>query len=228
MGSICEHPDIQSKECSLPFSYRPTKKERREQCQIACRYNGTCTALKTLIKTLTDTNKNAASILMNLTQFQMSPGSSCNDGKGFCDVLSRCRDLDPEGAIQSLAKLVFTEENANSIAEFLLQKWYIALGSFVGFIVVMAGFIRCLSVHTHSSNPRLPPAYDIGGTLRRPQRALRRMVSHDAYPNEPPPAYDDLYNRSGRQRQQGIEMSDRNHGSNNMHVTNRGGNRTRQ
>ena len=220
MRSICEHPDISATECSLPFSAQPTKAERKTQCQIACNYTGICSPLLTL----KEQHQNEKNILQNLSQFQMTPGSSCNSGKGFCDVLSRCRDLDPQGALFQLQELVFNEGTAMTVQKFLTEKWYVALGSIIGFIVVMAGFIRCFSVHTPSSNPRLPPAFDIGGTLRRPHRTLRRMASRE-YGNEPPPAYDDLYDRRGAPRQSGIEMSNRgNRGSvrpNEMNVTNR-------
>ena len=232
MKSICEHPEINAKECSLPFSSNPTKIERRQQCQIACNVSGRpCMSLESLKKEASE----GSSILMDLTQLQMTPGSSCNTGKGFCDALSRCRDLDPEGALQSLVKLVFNQGTATSILEFLIEKWYIAVGSVIGFIVIMAGFIRCFSVHTPTSNPRLPAAYDIGGTLRRPHRTLRRMASRDAYGDEPPPAYNDLYNERGAPRQTGIEMSNRGTRQYEMQVTSRasrhptqGGNQARR
>ena len=189
MISICEHPHIGRNECSITFpnANRPSKYQRKKQCQISCLdADGTCRPLNRswpLIEKNSD-------ILRNMTDFQMIPGSRCNDGKGYCDVLDRCRDIDPEGPITRFRKLLFNKEAVMNITEFLSTRWYVVLISGIAFIAIMAAFIRCFSLHTPSSNPTLPPAYDVQGTLRRPQRTLRRMVSI-----EPPPAYNPDYIR---------------------------------
>lgn len=200
MRSICEHPDIGLGECSIKIE-SPNKSQRKEQCQIACKTkNETCVPLKGL-KEQSVVN---SSILNNLTSFQMTPGARCNGGKGFCDVLNRCRDVDPEGTLNRFTKLLFNQETAMTIQKFLKEKWYIVLVSGIAFIAIMAAFIQCFSLHTPSSNPRLPEAYAIGGTLRRPQRTLRRMVS---FRDEPPPAYDEIFTTPASNNASGIEMS---------------------
>ena len=231
MRSICEHPDLGLEECqkTYPSSTSLTKLERSKQCQIHCKTTfENCKELKLIQK---DFPKDISSILTALDNFTMTPGARCNEGRGFCDPLDRCRDIDPEGTLQRFTKLLFNQETATSIKKFVTEKWYLILVSVIGFIVVMAGFIKCFSLHTPSSNPRLPVAYavgdtlrrtrrmvtnpDIGGTLRRtrqvvahPQRAVRGMVSFRDEPPSAPPAYDDIFTANTTSNPQGIEMND--------------------
>ena len=230
MRSICEHRDIGLEECQITYSSSKslTKAQRSKQCQIHCKStHENCKQLESIQKSLT---KNSSSILSSLNNFTMTPGARCNEGRGFCDPLDRCRDIDPEGTLQRFTKLLFNQETAMSIKKFVTEKWYFILVSGIGFIAVMGGFIKCFSLHTPSSNPRLPQAYavgdtlrrtrqmvtnpDIGGTLRRtrrvvahPQRAVRRLVSFRDEPPSAPPAYDDIFTTNTASNPQGIEMN---------------------
>ena len=212
MHSICVHPDVGREACSItyPDGYRPTKQERTKQCQISCiNDNGVCNVLE---KSWTMKRTNSE-VLSNLTNLQMIPGSSCNGGKGYCDVLDRCRDLDPEGAITRLTNELFNKETIMTLTNFLTEKWYIVLVSGIAFIAIMAAFIRCFSIHTPSSNPTLPQAYEFVSTLRRPSRTLHRMAS---FRDEPPPAYDEIAHvnvRNRASRPTGIEMTNVNRAS---------------
>ena len=103
-----------------------------------------------------------------------------------------------------------------TIRKFVRDKWYIVLVSVIAFIGIMAAFIKCFSLHTPTSNPRLPQAMPVTGTLRRPHRTLRRMASFRNEPprnepprnerprNEPPPAYDDVFGPNAAHPQPGI------------------------
>ena len=218
--SICEHSEIGGKECPQKELVGIRNKTLRQvQCQIACEINGTCETLKSLKMLRMFEN---VEILKNMKGFQMTPGATCNDGKGYCDVLSRCRDLDPEGPLERFTKLVFNKETAMTIKKFINEKWYIVLVSVIGFIVIMAAFIKCFSMHTPSSNPRLPQAYAVTGTLTRPHRTLRRMVSfRDEHLPSAPPAYDDVFGANRANTQPGMEMTNRVNSQAQPQITNR-------
>ena len=213
--SICEHSEIGAKECPpQEIAGIRNKTLRQVQCQITCEINGTCQTLKSMKLNLERSNLVNSTIMKTIKSFQNTPGASCNDGKGYCDVLSRCRDLDPEGPLERFTKLVFNQETVMTIRKFINEKWYIILVSVIAFIVIMAAFIKCFSIHTPSSNPRLPQAYAITDTLRRPRRQLRRMTSfRNEQPtnrrDEPPPAYDDMFGANGANPQPGMEMNNR-------------------
>ena len=46
----------------------------------------------------------------------------------------------------------------------------------IAFVIFMAICIKCFSIHTPSSNPRLAKRVHLAETLRRPVRALRQKV----------------------------------------------------
>ena len=202
--SVCEHPDIQQKQCFLKPNMNQKDKRIRQSkmCQIACKnVDGECIPFdQSLVG-------RSASILLKTTESQLAPGAPCNDGKGYCDVLQRCRDIDADGPITRLKRELFSQETFLSITRWMTEKWYIALIAGIGFVILMAGFIRCFSLHTPSSNPNLPVAHDINATLKRPVRTFRRMVSREDDPYNADMKF--ARNRAGnRTTQNRIEMTD--------------------
>ncbi|KAG9352187.1 hypothetical protein JZ751_020600 [Albula glossodonta] len=100
----------------------------------------------------------------------LQPGSPCNDFKGYCDVFMKCRLVDADGPLARLKKAIFNPELYENIAEWIAHWWAVLLMG-IALIMLMAGFIKICSVHTPSSNPKLPPPKPLPGTLkrRRPQ-----------------------------------------------------------
>ena len=47
--------------------------------------------------------------------------------------------LDPVGTINSLKKVLFTEEGLATVTEWLTANWYIVAGSIVGFVILLVG-----------------------------------------------------------------------------------------
>lgn len=99
---------------------------------------------------------------------RLTPGSPCNGLRGFCDVFSKCRDVDAEGPLTRLNRIFFGEKSINKIKAFItrhpLLSAFLALGS----VWLMILVFRCLAVHTPSSNPKKKPAYKLKYTLKHP------------------------------------------------------------
>lgn len=62
------------------------------------------------------------------------PGTPCNDYNGYCDVFQKCREVDPNGPLATLRKLLLSEESIASFRRLMLEHWYltalIVLGAF--------------------------------------------------------------------------------------------------
>uniref|UniRef100_A0A3Q3GKB9 Disintegrin and metalloproteinase domain-containing protein 10 n=1 Tax=Labrus bergylta TaxID=56723 RepID=A0A3Q3GKB9_9LABR len=97
----------------------------------------------------------------------LQPGSPCNDFKGYCDVFMRCRLVDADGPLARLKKAIFNAELYENIAEWIVAHWWAVLLMGIALIMLMAGFIKICSVHTPSSNPKLPPPKPLPVTLKR-------------------------------------------------------------
>ncbi|KAK3528175.1 hypothetical protein QTP86_023899, partial [Hemibagrus guttatus] len=97
----------------------------------------------------------------------LQPGSPCNDFRGYCDVFMKCRLVDADGPLARLKKAIFNPEFYESIAEWIVAYWWAVLLMGIALIMLMAGFIKICSVHTPSSNPKLPPPKPLPGTLKR-------------------------------------------------------------
>ncbi|XP_064595788.1 disintegrin and metalloproteinase domain-containing protein 10-like [Liolophura sinensis] len=76
------------------------------------------------------------------------PGSPCNNYQGFCDVFHKCREVDPSGPLQNIRKLLFSGETIETLKQWLQAYWYAAVAVVVGFIILMALFIRICSKTT--------------------------------------------------------------------------------
>uniref|UniRef100_A0A8C8HZ56 Disintegrin and metalloproteinase domain-containing protein 10 n=1 Tax=Oncorhynchus tshawytscha TaxID=74940 RepID=A0A8C8HZ56_ONCTS len=153
-GSICEKYDLEVCTCA---SIEGT--DETELCHVCCQERmkpDTCSS--------TGSEKWARFFSKKITTLQ--PGSPCNDFKGYCDVFMRCRLVDADGPLARLKKAIFNAELYENIAEWIVAHWWAVLLMGIALIMLMAGFIKICSVHTPSSNPKLPPPKPLPGTLR--------------------------------------------------------------
>uniref|UniRef100_A0A8C7PJX9 Disintegrin and metalloproteinase domain-containing protein 10 n=1 Tax=Oncorhynchus mykiss TaxID=8022 RepID=A0A8C7PJX9_ONCMY len=156
-GSICEKYGLEVCTCA---SIEGT--DETELCHVCCQERmkpDTCSS--------TGSEKWAGFFSKKITTLQ--PGSPCNDFKGYCDVFMRCRLVDADGPLARLKKAIFNAELYENIAEWIVAHWWAVLLMGIALIMLMAGFIKICSVHTPSSNPKLPPPKPLPGTRRRQQ-----------------------------------------------------------
>ncbi|KAI4830547.1 hypothetical protein KUCAC02_002171 [Chaenocephalus aceratus] len=109
----------------------------------------------------------------------LQPGSPATTLRAYCDVFMRCRLVDADGPLARLKKAIFNAELYENIAEWIVAHWWAVLLMGIALIMLMAGFIKICSVHTPSSNPKLPPPKPLPGTLkrRRQQQAQQQALS---------------------------------------------------
>uniref|UniRef100_A0A8C7UY91 Disintegrin and metalloproteinase domain-containing protein 10 n=1 Tax=Oncorhynchus mykiss TaxID=8022 RepID=A0A8C7UY91_ONCMY len=169
-GSICEKYDLEVCTCA---SIEGT--DETELCHVCCQGRmkpDTCSS--------TGSEKWARFFSKKITTLQ--PGSPCNDFKGYCDVFMRCRLVDADGPLARLKKAIFNAELYENIAEWIVAHWWAVLLMGIALIMLMAGFIKICSVHTPSSNPKLPPPKPLPGTLRlQPQQQRNQRQPRENY-----------------------------------------------
>uniref|UniRef100_A0A672GGJ7 Disintegrin and metalloproteinase domain-containing protein 10 n=1 Tax=Salarias fasciatus TaxID=181472 RepID=A0A672GGJ7_SALFA len=157
-GSICVKYGLEVCTCAS----QEGQDEAAELCHVCCMEKmnpSTCAS--------TGSEKWVQFFNKKITTLQ--PGSPCNDFKGYCDVFMRCRLVDADGPLARLKKAIFNAELYENIAEWIVAHWWAVLLMGIALIMLMAGFIKICSVHTPSSNPKLPPPKPLPGTARRRQ-----------------------------------------------------------
>uniref|UniRef100_UPI00358EFA1F disintegrin and metalloproteinase domain-containing protein 10 isoform X2 n=1 Tax=Myxine glutinosa TaxID=7769 RepID=UPI00358EFA1F len=151
-GSICERYHLE--ECTC---------ENADDDKIMCHL---CCMTKGKPDTCQSSGSDSLKDYFNGTTILLQPGSPCNDFKGYCDVFLRCRLVDADGPLARLKKAIFNPELYENIAEWIRAYWW-AVGLMVlALMMLMAGFIKICSVHTPTSNPKLPPHKHLSETLR--------------------------------------------------------------
>ncbi|XP_059169850.1 disintegrin and metalloproteinase domain-containing protein 10-like isoform X2 [Physella acuta] len=85
------------------------------------------------------------------------PGSPCNDYKGFCDVFSKCRNVDAEGPFKQLTDLIFNPVTLKNIRTWITDHWWAVLLMCIGVVVFMGVFIKIFGYSTPNKNPRRKP-----------------------------------------------------------------------
>ncbi|XP_060767458.1 disintegrin and metalloproteinase domain-containing protein 10 isoform X2 [Neoarius graeffei] len=154
-GSICVRYGLEMCTCGTEDG-----KDETELCHVCCmKKNQPDTCRSTGSDEWAEHFKNKVRTLQ--------PGSPCNDFKGYCDVFMKCRLVDADGPLARLKKAIFNPELYESIAEWIVAYWWAVLLMGIALILLMAGFIKICSVHTPSSNPKLPPPKPLPGTLKR-------------------------------------------------------------
>ncbi|XP_062417754.1 disintegrin and metalloproteinase domain-containing protein 10 isoform X2 [Pungitius pungitius] len=155
-GSICEKYGLEVCTCAS----QEGQDEAAELCHVCCMNKMSPT-------TCSSTGSDKWVKFFNKTTTTLQPGSPCNDFKGYCDVFTRCRLVDADGPLARLKKAIFNAELYENIAEWIVAHWWAVLLMGIALIMLMAGFIKICSVHTPSSNPKLPPPKALPGTLKR-------------------------------------------------------------
>uniref|UniRef100_A0A8C7LEA2 Disintegrin and metalloproteinase domain-containing protein 10 n=1 Tax=Oncorhynchus kisutch TaxID=8019 RepID=A0A8C7LEA2_ONCKI len=167
-GSICEKYDLEVCTCA---SIEGT--DETELCHV-CLKPDTCSS--------TGSEKWARFFSKKITTLQ--PGSPCNDFKGYCDVFMRCRLVDADGPLARLKKAIFNAELYENIAEWIVAHWWAVLLMGIALIMLMAGFIKICSVHTPSSNPKLPPPKPLPGTQQQSNGQQPQQQRNQRQPRE--------------------------------------------
>ncbi|XP_057687379.1 disintegrin and metalloproteinase domain-containing protein 10 [Corythoichthys intestinalis] len=158
-GSICEKYSLEECTCASENE----KDDVAELCHVCCME-------KMNPSTCSSTGSEKWAQYFNGRVINLQPGSPCNDFKGYCDVFKRCRLVDADGPLSRLKKAIFNSEIYETIAEWIVDHWWAVLLMGLALILLMAGFIKICSVHTPSSNPKLPPPKPLPGTLRKRQQ----------------------------------------------------------
>ncbi|KAJ8407705.1 hypothetical protein AAFF_G00267490 [Aldrovandia affinis] len=154
-GSICEKYGLEVCTCASVEG-----KDETELCHVCCQE-------RMKPNTCSSTGSEKWSLFFNKKITTLQPGSPCNDFKGYCDVFMKCRLVDADGPLARLKKAMFNPELYENIAEWIVAHWWAVLLMGIALIMLMAGFIKICSVHTPSSNPKLPPPKPLPGTLKR-------------------------------------------------------------
>ncbi|XP_059386030.1 disintegrin and metalloproteinase domain-containing protein 10 isoform X1 [Carassius carassius] len=154
-GSICQKFGLEVCTCATEEG-----KDDTELCHVCC-------MKKSQPNTCSSTSSDKWAEHFNKQVITLQPGSPCNDFKGYCDVFMKCRLVDADGPLARLKKAIFNPELYSSIAEWIVEHWWAVLLMGIALIMLMAGFIKICSVHTPSSNPKLPPPRPLPGTLKR-------------------------------------------------------------
>ncbi|XP_053573502.1 disintegrin and metalloproteinase domain-containing protein 10 isoform X2 [Bombina bombina] len=154
-GSICERYGLEECTCASTDG-----KDDKELCHVCCME-------KMKAHTCASTGSEVWKAHFRGKTITLQPGSPCNDFKGYCDVFMRCRLVDADGPLARLKKAIFNPELYENIAEWIVAHWWAVLLMGIALIMLMAGFIKICSVHTPSSNPKLPPPKPLPGTLKR-------------------------------------------------------------
>ncbi|MEE6502951.1 hypothetical protein FKM82_004689 [Ascaphus truei] len=169
-GSICERHNLTECTCASTDG-----KDDKELCHVCCME-------KMKAHTCASTGSDVWKEKFKGKTITLQPGSPCNDFKGYCDVFMRCRLVDADGPLARLKKAIFNSELYENIAEWIVAHWWAVLLMGIALIMLMAGFIKICSVHTPSSNPKLPPPKPLPGTLKR-----RRQPQPAQQPPRPRP-----------------------------------------
>ncbi|KAJ8343526.1 hypothetical protein SKAU_G00308550 [Synaphobranchus kaupii] len=154
-GSICEKYGLEVCTCASTEG-----KDETELCHVCCQN-------RMKPNTCSSTGSEMWTTFFNKKVTTLQPGSPCNDFKGYCDVFMKCRLVDADGPLARLKKAIFNPELYENIAEWIVAHWWAVLLMGIALIMLMAGFIKICSVHTPSSNPKLPPPKPLPGTLKR-------------------------------------------------------------
>uniref|UniRef100_A0A8C4DFW7 Disintegrin and metalloproteinase domain-containing protein 10 n=1 Tax=Dicentrarchus labrax TaxID=13489 RepID=A0A8C4DFW7_DICLA len=167
-GSICEKYGLEACTCASQDG-----KDETELCHVCCME-------KMNPNTCSSTGSERLARFFNKKVTTLPAGSPCNDFKGYCDVFMKCRLVDADGPLARLKKAIFNPELYENIAEWIVAHWWAVLLMGIALIMLMAGFIKICSVHTPSSNPKLPPPKPLPGESRdlQPQRQAQPQRHH--------------------------------------------------
>jgi disintegrin and metalloproteinase domain-containing protein 10 len=175
-GSICA--EVGLKDCFL------TEGKPAQLCHLACEKDGKCLSSFELPEfrggKFNQTGREGKSGLL------LHPGSPCNNYKGYCDILRKCRSVDSNGPLARLKNLLFNKETIQTVSQWVHEHWWACVLMGIGGLIFMAIFVKCCAVHTPSTNPNKAPAAHFTDTLRHPGTLLRRGRQHGRIPPNGP------------------------------------------
>lgn len=167
-GSICLAYGLESCQC-IPESNDPLTKA----CELCCQLSG-------------GNQPCLSSFSWNSPPYDVpdmfsKPGTPCNNYNGYCDVFQKCREVDPNGPLATLRKLLLSQESLATFRQWTIEHWYaVAFLSLTSILFVVAG-IRCLRkqpdiklktmtiIHSPTTETvRLPPDGAEGMTIHPP------------------------------------------------------------
>ncbi|CAJ0572882.1 unnamed protein product, partial [Mesorhabditis spiculigera] len=165
-GSVCEAVGL--RDCFL------TEGKPEELCYLACLKDGKCLSSVLLPEFSSQRLQFLQSGRKGQSGLVLHPGSPCNNYKGYCDILRKCRSVDANGPLARLKNLLFNKRTFDSVQQWVQESWWIVVLGGLGFLVLMALFVKCCAVHTPSTNPNKPPPLNIYQTLTRPSTLIRQ------------------------------------------------------
>ncbi|CAH1252040.1 ADAM10 [Branchiostoma lanceolatum] len=127
VGSICEFDNMDSCQCTL----KADGSNAKDLCQVCCQQRGQSGSCKpypvrTILKPV---------------------GSPCNNNQGYCDALMKCREVDIDGPLARIKRLLLTDEGT----EWVKNNWWVLLLGILAAIGVVVGVIYCLNAIVPSS-----------------------------------------------------------------------------
>uniref|UniRef100_A0A8C5D1B1 Disintegrin and metalloproteinase domain-containing protein 10 n=1 Tax=Gadus morhua TaxID=8049 RepID=A0A8C5D1B1_GADMO len=168
-GSICQKHHLEVCTCASEEG----KDEAVEMCHVCCMEKGKP-------NTCSSTGSERWMQFFQQTVITLQPGSPCNEFRGYCDVFMKCRLVDADGPLARLKKAIFNPELYENIAEWIVAYWWAVLLMGIALIMLMAGFIKICSVHTPSSNPKLPPPKPLSFTVHLLRIKKQKQRKHES------------------------------------------------
>ncbi|XP_078667233.1 disintegrin and metalloproteinase domain-containing protein 10-like [Branchiostoma floridae x Branchiostoma belcheri] len=127
IGSVCALANMDSCQCTL----KADESNAKDLCQVCCQERGQRGSCKPYP---------ARTILKPV-------GSPCNNNQGYCDALWKCREVDIDGPLARIKRLLLTDEGS----EWVKNNWWVLLLAILGIIGVVVGVIYCLNATVPSS-----------------------------------------------------------------------------
>ncbi|WAR07703.1 ADA10-like protein [Mya arenaria] len=124
--------------------------------------------LNNILKTIAERDK------WQETSIRLPVGTPCDRMTGYCDVFQRCRGVDPDTPLTNFERCFEQGKECGSLfLDFLSSEiGALILATVTGVLITLA-LVKCLTVHTKSSNPDLE--------LKHPHRSVRESVTSVRY-----------------------------------------------
>ncbi|CAL1546807.1 unnamed protein product [Lymnaea stagnalis] len=166
IGSVCSRIDWI--ECFMTVAQGATDEQ---MCYISCKESESSECISSYDQGKVDANAKFKDLLMKIRDGQKSTtlglkrpsGSPCNDYKGFCDVFSKCKNVDAEGPFKQLTDLIFNPLTLRNIRTWIEDHWWAVLLMCIGVVVFMGVFIKIFGYNTPSKNPKKKPQGPLAG-----------------------------------------------------------------
>ncbi|XP_052808103.1 disintegrin and metalloproteinase domain-containing protein 10-like isoform X2 [Mya arenaria] len=166
-------------ECELANgATKLTIKEKEELCYVGCQKTKSSQCISTNDASARAQFPELDHLLTTIaerdgwedTSIRVPVGTPCNRMTGYCDVFQRCRGVDPDTPLSKLKRCFKQGGDCISVLlDFLSSKsGLIILAIVAGVILTFTCLVKCLSIHTKSSNPHLE--------LKHPHKSVRESA----------------------------------------------------